>query len=110
MVANVGDLASSVERVGLIVSEKYKSPVRCMFGNQELLMRTSTTIGAAEDRCSLAGGRAGAGDRLQLQVSARRHPRRAGRRSGTMLGHAAPQVSDAPRPVARRSHHPDSQG
>ena len=55
MVANVGDLASSVERVGLIVSEKYKSPVRCVFGNQELLMRTSTTIGAAEDRCSLAG-------------------------------------------------------
>ena len=55
MVANVSDLASSVERVGLIVSEKYKSPVRCMFGNQELLMRTSTTIGAAEDRCSLAG-------------------------------------------------------
>ena len=55
MVANVGDLASSVERVGLIVSEKYKSPVRCMFGNQELLMRTNTTIGAAEDRCSLAG-------------------------------------------------------
>lgn len=55
MVANVGDLASSVERVGLIVSEKYKSPVRCVFGNQELQMRTNTTIGAAEDRCSLAG-------------------------------------------------------
>ena len=55
LLANVGDLASSVDRVGLIVSEKYKSPVRCVFGNQELLMRTSTTIGAAEDRCSLAG-------------------------------------------------------
>ena len=55
LVANVSDLASSVERVGLIVSEKYKSPVRCIFGHQELLMRTSTTIGAAEDRCSLAG-------------------------------------------------------
>lgn len=55
LVANVGDLASSVDRVGLIVSEKYKSPVRCVFGNQELLMRTSTTIGAAEDRCSIAG-------------------------------------------------------
>ena len=55
LVANVGDLASSVDRVGLIVSEKYKSPVRCVFGNQELLMRTSTSIGAAEDRCSLAG-------------------------------------------------------
>ena len=55
LVANVGDLASSVERVGLIVSEKYKSPVRCVFSNQQLLMRTNTTIGAAEDRCSLAG-------------------------------------------------------
>ena len=55
LVANVSDLASSVERVGLIVSEKYKSPVRCVFSNQELLMRTNTTIGAAEDRCSLAG-------------------------------------------------------
>ena len=55
MVANVGDLASSVERVGLIVSEKYKSPVRCVFSNQVLLMRTNTTIGAAEDRCAIAG-------------------------------------------------------
>ena len=55
LVANVSDLASSVERVGLIVSEKYKSPVRCVFGHQELLMRTNTTIGAAEDRCSIAG-------------------------------------------------------
>ena len=55
LVANVSDLASSVERVGLIVSEKYKSPVRCVFGHQELLMRTNTTIGAAEDRCALAG-------------------------------------------------------
>ena len=55
LVANVGDLSSSVDRVGLIVSEKYKSPVRCIFGHQELLMRTNTTIGAAEDKCSLAG-------------------------------------------------------
>ena len=55
LVANVADLASSVERVGLIVSEKYKSPVRCVFSNQVLNMRTNTTIGAAEDRCSIAG-------------------------------------------------------
>lgn len=55
LVANVGDLLSSVERVGLIVSEKYKSPIRCTFGNQVLQMRTNTTIGAAEDRCTLAG-------------------------------------------------------
>ena len=55
LVAHVGDLAASIERVGLIVSEKYKSPVRCVFTNQELLLRTNTTIGAAEDRCSIAG-------------------------------------------------------
>ena len=55
LVANVGDLTSSIERVGLIVSEKYKSPVRCIFGDQVLQMRTSTTIGAAEDRCTIAG-------------------------------------------------------
>ena len=55
LVAHVSDLASSVERVGLIVSEKYKSPVRCVFSHNEVLMRTSTTIGAAEDKCSLAG-------------------------------------------------------
>ena len=53
--AHVSDLASSIERVGLIVSEKYKSPVRCIFGNQQVLLRTNTTIGAAEDQCSLAG-------------------------------------------------------
>ena len=55
LVAHVSDLTSSVERVGLIVSEKYKSPVRCVFSHNELLMRTNTTIGAAEDKCSLAG-------------------------------------------------------
>ena len=55
LVAHVSDLASSIERVGLIVSEKYKSPVRCVFSNQVLQMRTSTTIGAAEDRCAIAG-------------------------------------------------------
>lgn len=55
LVAHVSDLASSVERVGLIVSEKYKSPVRCIFGNQEMQMKTNTTIGVAEDRCSFAG-------------------------------------------------------
>ncbi|MBQ7345507.1 MAG: DNA polymerase III subunit beta [Oscillospiraceae bacterium] len=53
--AHVSDLASSIERVGLIVSEKYKSPVRCVFSDQVLLLKTNTTIGAAEDRCAIAG-------------------------------------------------------
>ena len=55
LTAHVSDLSSSIERVGLIVSEKYKSPVRCIFSDNVLQLRTSTTIGAAEDRCSIAG-------------------------------------------------------
>ena len=53
--ANVSDMVASIERVGLIVSEKYKGPVRCVFSNQVLLLKTNTTIGAAEDRCAIAG-------------------------------------------------------
>ena len=55
LAAHVSDLSSSIERVGLIVSEKYKSPVRCVFSNQVLQLRTNTTIGAAEDQCAIAG-------------------------------------------------------
>ena len=55
LVANVGELTSALERVGLIVSEKYKSPVRCLFSDQVLHLKTNTTIGVAEDRCSFAG-------------------------------------------------------
>ena len=53
--AHVSDLTASIERVGLIVSEKYKSPVRCVFGDNVLQLKTNTTIGAAEDRCAIAG-------------------------------------------------------
>ncbi len=55
LVANVGDLTRSIERVGLIVSEKFKSPVRCTFSDQVLMLKTNTTIGEAQDQCSLAG-------------------------------------------------------
>ncbi len=55
LAAHVSDLSSSIERVGLIVSEKYKSPVRCVFSDNVLQLRTNTTIGEAQDRCSIAG-------------------------------------------------------
>ena len=53
--ANVADLSNSFERVGLMVSEKYKSPVRCIFSDHVLMLRTTTTIGDAVDRCAIAG-------------------------------------------------------
>lgn len=55
LVGKVSDLTNSIERVGLIISEKIKSPVRCRFGQNQADFRTTTTIGAARDRCSLAG-------------------------------------------------------
>ena len=48
LVAHVSDLASSIERVGLIVSEKYKSPVRCVFSDQVLLLCGSEDSYAAQ--------------------------------------------------------------
>lgn len=55
LVANVSDFSASIERVGLIVSEKFKSPVRCTFSHHVAHLKTSTTIGAAEDQCAIAG-------------------------------------------------------
>lgn len=53
--ANVSRLTASIERVGLIISEKIKSPVRCTFGDNSGDFRTITTIGAAHDVCPLSG-------------------------------------------------------
>lgn len=55
MCANVHELTASIERVGLIISEKVKSPVRCIFGENFGDFRTATTIGEAHDVCTLAG-------------------------------------------------------
>lgn len=55
LVANVAEFTAAIERVGLIVSEKYKSPVRCLFSKDGAEFRTVTTIAAAKDGCRLAG-------------------------------------------------------
>lgn len=55
LTANVSRLTACIERVGLIISEKIKSPVRCTFGENSGDFRTITTIGAAHDVCPLAG-------------------------------------------------------
>ena len=55
MTANVAQITDSIERVGLVISEKLKSPVRCRFGNQNVKFRTVSTIGEAQDMCSIAG-------------------------------------------------------
>lgn len=48
-------LLASLERVSLIISEKLKSPVRCIFGDGEVSISTKTAIGDASDRCPVEG-------------------------------------------------------
>ena len=55
LTANVAELTSSIERVGLVISEKLKSPVRCKFGDNAAELRTISTIGEAYDVCPIAG-------------------------------------------------------
>ena len=55
LVANVSQFASSIDRVSLVVTEKFKSPVRCVFSQNMVDLKTATALGTAHDQCSLAG-------------------------------------------------------
>lgn len=55
LVGNVSRLTDSIERVGLVISEKLKSPVRCKFGDNAAELRTISMIGEAYDVCPIAG-------------------------------------------------------
>ena len=48
-------LLSSIERVSLIISEKLKSPLRCVFGDGMVSITTKTAIGDAADQCPIRG-------------------------------------------------------
>ena len=55
LTAKRSQLTASIDRVGLIISEKIKSPVRCKFSENSADFRTITTIGEAHDVCPMAG-------------------------------------------------------
>ena len=55
LTANRSKLMATIDRCGLLISEKIKSPVRCKFGENTADFRTSTTIGEAHDVCDMAG-------------------------------------------------------
>ncbi len=48
-------LLSSIDRVSLIISEKLKSPLRCVFGDGMVSITTKTSIGDAADQCPITG-------------------------------------------------------
>jgi len=62
MTVNTRALLQSIERVSLIISEKLKSPLRCVFGQNEIRLSTKTALGHATDCCSGSG----AGDELEI--------------------------------------------
>ena len=52
-------LLSCIERVSLIVSEKLKSPLRCVMGEDSIDITTRTAVGAAHDCCPAEGNGGG---------------------------------------------------
>lgn len=48
-------LLTSIDRVSLIISDKLKSPLRCVFGDNVLSITTKTGIGDAADQCPISG-------------------------------------------------------
>ena len=48
-------MTESLERVSVVISEKLKSPVRCLFGQDMVTFSARTTNGEAKDVCRLAG-------------------------------------------------------
>ena len=48
-------IMSTIERVSLIISDKYKSPVRCIFQDNAMKVFTATTLGRATDECPVDG-------------------------------------------------------
>ena len=55
LTGQVSELTACLDRVGLVISEKVKSPVRCVFTKNHGSFSCTSTIGAAHDECDLAG-------------------------------------------------------
>ena len=55
MVANTRDLINSIDRVSVVISDKLKSPVRCMFDHDKVLLSAKTGNGEAKDICRVMG-------------------------------------------------------
>ena len=53
--ADTRTLLSSIERVSLIISDKLKSPLRCLFEKDVLKITTRTAVSDAADQCPVDG-------------------------------------------------------
>jgi DNA polymerase-3 subunit beta len=48
-------MIDAVERVALIINDKQKSPLRCIFGDGVMKLQAVSTLGRAQDECSIEG-------------------------------------------------------
>ena len=55
VIVNTKDLISSIDRVSVVISDKLKSPVRCLFDHDKVMLSAKTGNGEAKDICRLSG-------------------------------------------------------
>ena len=55
VIADTKSLIGSIDRVSVVISEKLKSPVRCIFDHDKVLLSAKTGNGEAKDVCRLSG-------------------------------------------------------
>lgn len=55
VVADTRALISSIDRVSTVISEKLKSPIRCLFDHDKVLLAAKTATGDAKDVCPVDG-------------------------------------------------------
>ena len=60
--AGKSELIDAVERVSLIISDKMKNPVKCVFGDGIVSVSSASALGKASDECGMDGN----GDDLEI--------------------------------------------
>ncbi len=53
--ASTKAMIESIDRVGVVISDKQKSPVRCIFKEDRVYMSAKTANGEAKDMCAVSG-------------------------------------------------------
>ena len=62
VIADTKTLIQSIDRVSVVISEKLKSPVRCIFDHDKVMLCAKTGNGEAKDVCRVSGD----GDGLEI--------------------------------------------
>ena len=65
IVAETKALIESIDRVSVVISDKLKSPVRCLFDHDKVMLSAKTGNGEAKDVCRVSGD----GDKLESVAS-----------------------------------------